>query len=80
METLRIDGRPTFTSCAMMDEKVQLVSWMICQLEEVNEIWRSIRERDLRMVFIDLEKTYDRMLREVLWKALEKVYVLQILR
>lgn len=29
-------------------------------------------ERDLHMNFCDLEKTYDRVPREVLWKAMEK--------
>ena len=30
------------------------------------------KERDLYMVFINLEKAYDRFSKEILWKALEK--------
>lgn len=30
------------------------------------------KEKDLRVVFIDVGKTYDRVSREMLWKILEK--------
>jgi hypothetical protein len=40
-------------------------------LRRVIERYRE-KQKDLHMVFIDLEKAYDRVSREVLWKAMEK--------
>ncbi|KAH1210522.1 LINE-1 retrotransposable element ORF2 protein [Glycine max] len=40
-------------------------------LRRVMEQYR-MDQQDLHLIFIDLEKAYDRVLREILWKALEK--------
>lgn len=39
-------------------------------------IERFREERDLNMIFIDLEKTYDKIPREVTWNILEKKPIL----
>ena len=38
----------------------------------VRQVMERYREKDLHMIFIDLEKTYDKIPRNVMWWALDK--------
>jgi len=70
---LRADIRIVGNQFGFMPEKSTIEA--IHLIQGLLEFYRD-RKNDLHMVFIDLEKTYNRVPREVLWKPLEKKGVL----
>ena len=66
---LRKETRVTDNQFGFMSERSTMEA--IYLLRRVMERYRTDKI-DLHLVFIDLEKGYDRVLREILWKALEK--------
>ncbi|KAF1873815.1 hypothetical protein Lal_00029521 [Lupinus albus] len=67
--------RSVYRLAKIWERKTGDLDQVICIREEDEKVLvkeKNVNQRDLHIVFIDLKKTYDKVFREVLWKALEK--------